>query len=540
MSSRTARRLVAALLVFEVLATVLDLWLGPWSRMHWEEQFNARAGVQLTCGHWDRIWALQYRSFCGGCTAEAVLAVPLFRTFGATVLAWKVVPVAFHLAVTGLGTAVARLAGGWRVALVWLALMVAAPGFYRDLALTGWGNHVESTVFPLGAVLLVAAAARMPAWGRSPLLLLAGAWAGLGLWFCHTSAHALPALGLAALLATRTQWPVFLAGIPLGAVPWWRFQQQSTDANHGSDWLQSLQPAPLDRLVDWFTGPMLRDGLWSPFDYGELGPLPELWWAALWGLAAIGGVWALGGAWRREVPDRGAALLAPVAVVSLVVAYGLRFDLWQQLPDSATDPSLNLRYLSPLIPMLWLGAALVIPALSARPRAQRVALGLLAAMVLGGVAARLSQWETGHGDALAAPVYAHSGWPDRTVPPGMPPQPLARMWHRPADLEAARDFAAGHDDVLAECGWDHWQELGRRLGLAAARSPDLAPRQVRWLQQVPADVPRGLVADAYVKPWVAEDGSGLDQLTARAAAVDALAPGWGAEVSAAAARRTSR
>jgi hypothetical protein len=532
------RRLIWALLAFEVLATGLDLWFGPWSRMHWEERFNARAGVQLTCGHWDRIWEMQYRSFCGGCTAEAALAAPIFSLLGPTVLAWKIVPVAFHLGVTFLGTLAARLAGGPRAALLWLALMIAAPGFYRDLALTGWGNHVESTVFPLGAVLLLALAARSSAWVRSPLLLMAGAWAGLGLWFCHTSAHALPALGLAAVLATRWQSPAFLAGLPLGALPWWIYQPLSSDQNHGTDWLQSLHPAPWDRWVEWFAGPMLRDGLWSPFDYGDLGPLPELWWTALWGLAGIGGIWALRAVWRREVPDRGAALLGPVAVVSLVVAYGLRFDLWQQLPDSATDPSLNLRYLSPLIPMLWLAAALAPQALVARPRIRRVALGALGLMVLGGLGARISQWERGHGPELAEGVYAHSGWPDRTVPPGQPPQQLARMWHRPSDIQAARDFIASHTDPLAECAWDHWQELGRRLGLAMARTAQGVPDQARWLSAVPDDLPRGLIADALIKPWVNKDGKGLDQVPSRAAALEALAPGWGSELQAAADRRT--
>jgi len=523
------------LLVLEVVATALDLWFGPWSRMHWEELFNARAGVQLTCGHWDRIAALQYRSFCGGCTAEAVLAVPLFRALGATVQAWKVVPVLFHLGITLLGTGVARLAGGPRAAVVWLLLMIAAPGFYRDLALTGWGNHVESTIFPLGALLLLAAGARVRPWARSPLLLTAGAWAGLGLWFCHTSAHALPALGVAALLASRWQWPAFVVGVPLGAAPWWRYQQQSTDANHGTDWLQAIQPAPPDRLVDWFTGPMLREGLWSPFDYGPLGPMPELWWAALWGLAVVGGAWALKAARRGEVPDRGAALLGPLAIVGLVTAYALRFDLWHQLPDSATDPSLNLRYLSPLIPMLWLGAALAPRALTGRAR--QGVYGLLALMVLGGGVARIGQWERGHGAELAAGVYAHSGWPDRTVPPGSPPQPLAKKWHRPSDLTAARDFLASHTDVLPECRWDHWQELGRRLGLAAALTPGGVPPQARWLAELPASVPRDLVADAFVKPWIAQDGAGLDQLEARVAAIEALAPGWGSAVRAAAARR---
>ena len=532
----STRRLVWALLALEVLATILDLWLGPWSRMHWEERFNARAGVQLTCGHWERIWDLQYRSFCGGCTAEAVLAVPVFRALGATVLAWKIIPVSFHLAVTALGTAVAQLAAGPRAAVIWLGLMIGAPGFYRDLALTGWGNHVESSVFPLGAVLLMAFAAGARVRGRATGLLVAGLWTGLGWWFCHTSAHALVALGVGAVLVSRRWWPLFWAGIPIGAAPWWISQGQIIDQRRGIEWLQQVQPAPFSRLLDWFTGPMLRNGLWSPADHGDLGVLPETWWAALWALALGGGVWLLRAAWRGEVTDRGAAVLGPLAVVGLVGAYALRFDLWHQLPDSATDPSLNLRYLSPLIPMLWLAAAGAPRALAAHPRARRGVELLLLLMVVGGVGARVGQWMGDNTSELAESVYAHSGWPDRTVPVGQPPQQLARKWYRSSDLQAAKDFVDGHGDPLLECRWDHWQELGRRLGLAIAHAEEGVPPQARWLGELPADVPRDLVADAVVKPWFDRDANPAD-LAAQAASLDSVAPGWGLLLREAAARR---
>ncbi len=513
----STRRLLAALVLFEVLATALDLWLGPWSRMHWEEQFNARAGVQLLCGHWDRVWELQYRSFCGGCTAEAVLAVPAYRVLGASVAAWKLVPATFHLGVVLLGTAVARLAGGPRVAVAWLLLMIAAPGFYRDLSLTGWGNHAESSVFALGALLLVAAAGAVRPLARSPLLLLAGAWAGLGFWFCHTSAHAWPALLLAAVLASRVQFPAFVAGLPLGAWPWWMHRQVSTDARHGTDWLSAVQPAPLDRLVDWFTGPMLRDGLWSPFDYGDLGPAPEVWWALLWGLALVGGAWALR---ARTAPVRGAALLAPVAIVTLVVVYALRFDLWQQLPDAARDPSLNLRYLSPLIPWLALAAALAL-------RVSRRAWWPLGLMIAFGFAERVGQWEGSHAEALAGPVYVHSGWPDRTVPSGDPPQQLPRMWSRASDIEAAWRHVFGHTDPVEACALDHWHELGRRLGLASVKT-DLGrwPELLADLEDVPAGEAEGMVAAGIARAWISEDGEGLAEVSGRLAAVAFAAPGW--------------
>ena len=87
-----AARVALCLVLVELLSTIGDLLLGPWARTHWEELFNARAGVQFACGHLDRAWEMQYRTFCGGCTAEGVLAVPLYVLLGPTVLAWKAVP----------------------------------------------------------------------------------------------------------------------------------------------------------------------------------------------------------------------------------------------------------------------------------------------------------------------------------------------------------------------------------------------------------------------------------------------------------------
>ena len=67
--------LILSLCLLEVVMSWVDLLYGPWGRLHWEELFNARAGVQFACGHLDRAWQLQYRTFCGGCTVEGILAI---------------------------------------------------------------------------------------------------------------------------------------------------------------------------------------------------------------------------------------------------------------------------------------------------------------------------------------------------------------------------------------------------------------------------------------------------------------------------------
>ena len=215
------------LLAVEVLATVVDLCFGPWGpRVHWEERFNARAGVQLACGHGEALWRMQYRTFCGGCSAEAVMAAPLFTWLGPTVRVWKTIPVFFHLGIVGLGTFIARRATDERAAVAWLLLMITAPGYYRDLALTGWGNHAESTFFPLLAVALLVFGK-----GRLPVQLLAGAVVGLGVWFCHTSAHALPAVAVACLWTGRWRAIGAAAAVPAGLLPWWLYHRDRAPAS---------------------------------------------------------------------------------------------------------------------------------------------------------------------------------------------------------------------------------------------------------------------------------------------------------------------
>ncbi|MEC7946540.1 MAG: hypothetical protein VX265_03170, partial [Myxococcota bacterium] len=194
--------LLAGLLVLGFGLDVADVVWGPWGRMHWEELFNARAGVQLACGHWDAAPRLQYRNFCGGCTAEAVVAAPFFGLLGARVWVWKTLLSVLHLGIATAGSAVAWRAGGRWAGPAFAGLMLGAPGFYRELTHTGWGNHAESMLFPLVAVLVLVLAGGAR-WTRPPLLLVAGAVTGAGLWFCQTSAWALPVLVLGAVVVGR-------------------------------------------------------------------------------------------------------------------------------------------------------------------------------------------------------------------------------------------------------------------------------------------------------------------------------------------------
>ena len=522
----------------EALVHGLELLLGPWSRMHWEELFNARAGVQLACGHFDAVHALQYRTFCGGCTGEAVLAVPLFLTLGPSVLVWKALVAAFHLAITALGGLVLRRLISERAAVAFVLLIFAAPGWYLELSHTGWGNHLESTLFPLAAVLLLAWAEHGSWPRRLGALALAGAIAGLGLWFGQTSAWALPALGLGALWVGRWAAPLFALGAGIGMLPWYAYYRERPGATDATlDWWTGRELASPAAMWDWLGGPWLRAHIWDPSIFGPSGRGPGLYWGVLWGLALLGlGRITVQMIWGRDRPSRVLGWFLPVSLATLLVVYWLRYDLWSNLPDPYVNGAFNLRYRTPLVPILALSAAVAVAWPWRRPALRLLLPALGLALVLYGGARRLGLWGMPNLAVIGRGVYQHDGWPDKTVPLGQPPQPLRREQGRATDVRAARVFLEDHSDALADCSLDHAYELGRRLGLRAAKGADaelatlvgeawpvLADESERWLAA--QGLARGLIKDS---------GETVPHFVAVLDLLDATVPGLGARVGRAA------
>ena len=452
-SARSRRwRWLLALLLVEGLAVLLDLAWGPHGAVHWEEQVNARNGALMACGHLEDWAALQYRTFCGGCTVEGLLAAPLFRGFGATVAAWKAVPAAFHLGSVLSTTALAGRLRGPGCALAAALLLVAAPGFYRELALTGWGNHAESSLFPLLAALLLL--------GRPghPTRLGAGLLVGLGIWFAPISAHALPVL---AWLAARVRrgWATFGVGLAVGLLPIRAFlSARPAGARESTALWTGFDLAPLSDWLGFLGARGIGGGLWSPFEYGDLEVFGTTWWLGLWLLGGLG-------AWRQlRQPGPGRGLIAG-ALAALVLAYALRHDLWAHLPEFPNHPAFNLRYLAPLVPWLALGGAVAVAA----PRglvSRRAAWLVLALGACSGLGLRVLSWGAEDVAPLDRSIVVHARHLDRTVPLGDPPQANRRLQGRPQDLEAAVAWIDGHRDPLPGCRRIHLVEAGRRLGLA--------------------------------------------------------------------------
>ena len=457
----------------EALACVLDLVLGTASVVAAEERLNARAAVQVACGHADleTVLALQYQTFCGGCTADALAAAPLMGALGPTVAAWKLVPMGIHLGVTALGALLLRRATplGDRGALAFVALMIGAPAFYRDLWWTAWGNHAESALLPLVAAALLGVARGPRRLLALPAALLAGAAAGLGVWYAAIAAHTLPALAVMAGFAGRSRLLAFAVGLPLGFAPWWIAHQRAPGSGRFETWL-SATPAPPGELGRWLWGDFVSGGLWP--DAGLWGPGPSgLWWGLL-GLCALVGIGlSLRDARSAWGADRGAISFVPAALIALLLAYALRYDLWSDSFPLDTYDFFNLRYRAPLYLLLALGAALSAGRLGRSGSAAALLVAVLAGF---GGAQRMSTWisgASGHLPPLALRVAAPDGAPDPTVPSGEPRQRDPWQQGRVADLDAAAAFLADHTDPLPDCRRLHLGELGRRVGVSLSGQP---------------------------------------------------------------------
>lgn len=510
---------VIGVVLLEMVLCVGDLALGPWGSTHWEELFNARAGTQFACGHTDAADALQYRTFCGGCTAEGLLAAPFFSALGPTVWVWKLVVLVFHLGVLTGGAWLLHGLVSAEAAIAFVALLAAAPGWYRELVHTGWGNHAESSAFPLLATALMAAVAGRSGWVRAAAVCVAGGIVGLGLWFGQTSAWALPMVAVGAVVVGRWLAPVFVAGLCVGLLPLVHYYQDKPHASDATvDWWTARQLAPPEALWDWLAGPWLRQNIWDPTVYGDVSAVATLYWAGLWALALWGGVRLVLPVWlgRPRAPVF-PALFAPASVVVLIGVYVLRYDLWSNLPDPYVNGAFNLRYRTPLVPLLALCAASAVGLSTSKTASKWVSWGSVALLCTVGLGLRLSLWTEVRTAAVGLRVHQHAGWPDKTVPLGSPPQPLRRRQGRPTDVAAAVDWITAHEDPLADCRYDHIYELGRRVGIGAqdptrADTAELARHALEALSEDALEyrffttaIARGLVRDdGEVSPVFAE------------------------------------
>lgn len=476
-------RALGLVLALEALLLVLDIALGPWTVVGFEEARNARAAVQLACGHGDRWLELQYRDFCGGCTVEAAVGVPLVRIFGTSVAVWKLVPALFHLAVVAGAAGLAAQVAGPAGALWAGALLAAAPWAYRELALTGWGNHVESGAFTLPALWMALVARRTEtAAPRALRWLAAGLLLGLGLSFCRTSAWVALPLSVLAIQGLRRGGLALVPGLLLGLLPlWWVYGGRPGALAGEQARLVGLELADPRRLLAWAGSDVLPGRLW---------PESGLFIDAL-GSLGIGAAAALGVVGLRRCWPAGLGLAA------LVLAWALRADLWADQSPLTDHSPFHYRYRAPAWPLLVVGMA-TLGTTRWRP--------LLGGLVVFGLGWRVAAWAGGPAPMAAGAVYQLDPTPDPTVPEGQPPVRQLRRQGRPVDLAAAVAWSA-HEDALPECRAHHLVEQGRRAGLGL-RHGDRADVVQWWAALAPADREAAAMGLAW---GVAPPGQDIDE-----------------------------
>jgi len=453
------------------IATCLDVLMGPGSQMSTEEAYNAASGALLACGHLESLWALQYKWFCGGCTTEAALAAPLFKLLGPSVFAWKWFVGCIHVTVVAAGVSIAGRAGGARSAFVFAGLMLAAPGFYRELALTGFGNHAESTVFPfLSAAILLSTHKRSRA-AKVGAAIAAGILMGFGIWFSPTVLHGFLAVLVIAVAAGPIPSIAYVLSLPVGLIPFMvYFRTVEVARRPAAEWWGTIDFAPLGDLFQFVGADFAHTHLW-PF-VGTGGS--SLWWFTLAALAVIG----MGAMFTRTERPWAVRWFVPLCFVGLFSGYFVRFDLWSDNPAAIGYDPFNLRYRAPMFPLMALGAALTSGAMEEGSILRKISAGFVVVLIAVGFVFRVNGWNIGQEPVFKTSAIQIDGRFDASVPEGEPPTRLPREMSRAVDIVAAVNFVNDHDDSLPVCRQLHLSEVGRRVGegLVSRRSIlDLAP-----------------------------------------------------------------
>ena len=353
-----------------LLHALLALWvlqfaervLVPMSGVAAEESVPPTAAALLAAGYPWFLSELQYMPFCGGCTAETLLAMPWFWLLGPRIAVWKLVPLAAGLALLVAGwfaleQSVADPAEGRRRAAFGTGLLVFGPPALLANTTVAYGSHFEVTAGILGVSLLWA---RWLGAGDRRASLLLGLAFGLLFWFSYSSTFVGPTLLLLALLrpelgsvrdrARAIAWT--LPGVAVGLLPWLITQLRlgtfrTGDLVYGHSGRELVGGAAelTIRAAYLSVGRLGRSLLVPLMPHTAIG---VIWLVAAIGAAVVAGVAAARG-WRRGRP-------LEAALPMLLVAFVLQFLLLAPVPEPPLElisPN-GLRYLVPGLCLLVL------------------------------------------------------------------------------------------------------------------------------------------------------------------------------------------
>lgn len=345
------------------IASIVLVWASPETFVDGEALHNATVARELLTGSGGFLLEFQYRPNCGGCTLVSLLGAGLFRLFGVTFLAWKLVPITFGAAVVTLGCVLAERVAGRFASVAFALLVLGAPVFVQHLMQMAWGTHFEVMAFVLAQAVLASYAIKERRGDtlRSDGVMLGwGLAAGFGLWFCYTSAFAFPTLWAVVLIAgTRThlrrRLALSFAGVAVGASPLAVFAL-ATDRSPFAITTQSLvtteAASPLAKLAEVtlfrFAQELYNVHIDLIFPRYAVVALALLWTAALGaGIAAV----------VRERHERPAALLPVALLLVATVAYVVTDFRVDPFDRDRPLPTIALRYLFPASILLLLTAA---------------------------------------------------------------------------------------------------------------------------------------------------------------------------------------
>lgn len=480
-------KLVLALLVAIRLTLDSTRYLtNPERYWNWEDNYNAAVGwYAVHAGLWDQLLTLQYKTFCGGCTVNSVLAAPILALGGDHLVLWKAVGLLWTTATLLTGFwAISAHAGrraGWSFAL----LFAVPPLGVSDLSLMLWGNHNESMYFVFLALACVAT-------GRSAL---AGLSMGIGLWFCRTTILAPIVLLPLAPASREGRWRVIaglLAGASLIAIP-------AANGDHGT-----YQMDLTSNLLPYGTGEAAERAfaLWKPEQMGLR------LYTGLERTTTAGFVW-MGGALvgllvLASDRTRGwARFVLPGMVAVFAVLYAISgFPMARMTAQGAL---MNMRYHAPWMMLLMALAASALTSRSWRGRGAdpRGVIGWRASLGGIGVVAMLGADVWGWTQSLRAFAAHHEtiadAWAIRAVHhPGFSGFVMGR-------LDPAR--VAHSDDPRTEASlrrMDGYRasKLTERLGLDATGGTLAGATLAAWGQGV-TDPIAGWAALAETNAWLA-------------------------------------
>jgi hypothetical protein len=218
----TAAHPLAALIFGHLVLRLAILATGIESVAFDEELYRGAVAKELIDGL--KIPLASYRPdpYSGGFLLVALLAVPGFMLFGPTLLALKLVPLAFSLGILALLFVFLDRSFGRRAAIAGGVLFVCSPPGPTQLSLVAMGFHTESVFFSLLILLawyrFLADPAR-PVW-----LAVFGLAVGSGISFTYITAVTGVACLAAGLLVAPRPTPravgCMILGLIVGLLPW--------------------------------------------------------------------------------------------------------------------------------------------------------------------------------------------------------------------------------------------------------------------------------------------------------------------------------